>query len=86
MSHIMNQVSPNVLTIYQTKFMARWRWRLVAPNGEIIGASTEAYNDKRDCVNNIAQLFPASIMQNHHVIYDTRDKAAVLRAIEVRYG
>lgn len=33
-----------------------WRWRLVAPNGEIIGASTEGYKNEADCKANAARL------------------------------
>ena len=29
-----------------------WRWRKKAPNGKIIGASTEGYKNKADCVAN----------------------------------
>jgi uncharacterized protein YegP (UPF0339 family) len=29
-----------------------WRWRRTAPNGKIIGASTEDYKNKSDCKGN----------------------------------
>jgi uncharacterized protein YegP (UPF0339 family) len=29
-----------------------WRWRRTAPNGNIVGASTEGYTNKADCVGN----------------------------------
>jgi uncharacterized protein YegP (UPF0339 family) len=29
-----------------------WRWRRKAPNGEIVGASTESYINKSDCEAN----------------------------------
>lgn len=29
-----------------------WRWRRKAPNGEIVGASTEGYRNKSDCEAN----------------------------------
>ena len=29
-----------------------WRWRRTAPNGEIIGASTEGYHNQTDCEAN----------------------------------
>ena len=29
-----------------------WRWRRKAPNGEIVGASTEGYKNRADCVAN----------------------------------
>lgn len=30
----------------------KWRWRRTAPNGRIVGASTQGYADKSDCVEN----------------------------------
>ena len=30
----------------------QWRWQRTAPNGNIIGASTEGYKNKTDCVGN----------------------------------
>ena len=29
-----------------------WRWRRTAPNGEIVGASTEGYKNKADAIAN----------------------------------
>ncbi len=29
-----------------------WRWRRVASNGRIVGASSEGYNNRADCVAN----------------------------------
>jgi len=29
-----------------------WRWRRIAPNGKIVGASSQGYINKRDCINN----------------------------------
>jgi uncharacterized protein YegP (UPF0339 family) len=29
-----------------------WRWRRKAPNGETVGASTEGYKNREDCVAN----------------------------------
>ncbi|WP_342971806.1 DUF1508 domain-containing protein [Henriciella sp. AS95] len=29
-----------------------WRWRRTASNGRIVGASTEAYANKSDCIDN----------------------------------
>jgi uncharacterized protein YegP (UPF0339 family) len=29
-----------------------WRWRRTASNGKIVGASTQGYKNKVDCVNN----------------------------------
>lgn len=30
----------------------QWRWRRTAPNGRIVGAATEVYINKQDCLNN----------------------------------
>lgn len=37
--------------IYQDA-QGKWRWRRTAPNGHIVGASTEGYNNREDCVAN----------------------------------
>ena len=29
-----------------------WRWRRTARNGEVVGASTEGYRNRADCVAN----------------------------------
>ena len=29
-----------------------WRWRRTASNGRIVGASTEGYKNKQDCIDN----------------------------------
>lgn len=29
-----------------------WRWRRTASNGNIVGASTEGYKNKQDCIDN----------------------------------
>jgi uncharacterized protein YegP (UPF0339 family) len=31
---------------------ADWRWRRTASNGKIVGASTEGYTNKSDCISN----------------------------------
>jgi len=36
---------------YQDK-AGDWRWRRIAPNGSIVGASTEGYKNRSDCVDN----------------------------------
>ena len=30
----------------------KWRWRRVASNGAIVGASTQGYVNKSDCIEN----------------------------------
>jgi uncharacterized protein YegP (UPF0339 family) len=29
-----------------------WRWKRTASNGRIVGSSTEAYNNRSDCIAN----------------------------------
>ena len=30
----------------------QWRWRRIAPNGKIVGASSEGYSSKSNCESN----------------------------------
>jgi uncharacterized protein YegP (UPF0339 family) len=30
----------------------KWRWRRIAANGRIVGASSEGYTNRTDCVSN----------------------------------
>nr|WP_280952629.1 DUF1508 domain-containing protein [Neorhizobium alkalisoli] len=30
----------------------QWRWRRIASNGKTVGASTESYTNKNDCIAN----------------------------------
>lgn len=30
----------------------KWRWRRIAPNGEIVGASTQGYSSRQACEEN----------------------------------
>ncbi len=32
--------------------LGQWRWRRVAPNGRIVGASSQGYSNKNDCIDN----------------------------------
>ena len=32
--------------------LADWRWRRTASNGKIVGASTEGYTNRSDCIDN----------------------------------
>jgi len=29
-----------------------WRWRQTAPNGKVVGGSTQGYKNKQDCIEN----------------------------------
>ncbi|MDD7887108.1 DUF1508 domain-containing protein [Flavivirga sp. 57AJ16] len=37
--------------IYQDS-KKEWRWKRTAPNGKTVGASTEGYKNKSDCIAN----------------------------------
>lgn len=41
--------------LYQDR-AGEWRWRLVADNGKIVGASTEGYKHREDCVANFRMV------------------------------
>ncbi len=45
------KVWPTVTIYRDTK--EEWRWQIKAANGNIIGASTEGYKNKVDCVDNL---------------------------------
>jgi uncharacterized protein YegP (UPF0339 family) len=34
----------------------QWRWRRTASNGRIVGASTQGYNNRIDCLANAKRL------------------------------
>lgn len=44
------------LTFKKDKETKQWRWRVKAGNGKIIGASTESYFNRVDCVQNAIDL------------------------------
>lgn len=44
----------NRLTMFGLR--KQWRWRVKAANGKVIGASTEGYWNRADCVRNMEQL------------------------------
>lgn len=44
-------MSDDTWEIYQDR-AGEWRWRRTAPNGEIVGASTEGYKNRSGCVEN----------------------------------
>jgi len=37
-------------------FTKQWRWQVKAANGKIIGASTESYFNRGDCLQNAINL------------------------------
>ena len=37
---------------FYTDAKGEWRWRRFAPNGKQVGASSEGYKNKADCVAN----------------------------------
>lgn len=47
-----NVMATDVWLIYQNPTTKLWRWRRTASNGEIVGASTESYKNRAECVAN----------------------------------
>lgn len=43
-------------TDFYTDANGEWRWRVVAENGEIVGASSEGFSDKRGARRNLSAL------------------------------
>ena len=35
------------------KSAGKWYWRAIASNGRIVGASSQGYNNKSDCIDNL---------------------------------
>ena len=48
---------------YKSGILRKWRWTIKADNGNIIGASTQGYWNKLDCVDN-ATLVGQCLLQN----------------------
>ena len=46
----------DTIVIY-TDNAGEWRWTRTATNGNIVGASTEGYKNKSDCVDNANRQF-----------------------------
>lgn len=57
---------PDKVELYKVKVKGKkryyWRWQRVAPNGEIVGASTEAYARKIQCAANARRQFQPAPM------------------------
>ena len=43
---------PETWEIYEDKKTGEWRWKHKAANRKIIGASTEGYKNREDCLSN----------------------------------
>ncbi len=52
-------------TVYKSVVSGAFRWRAQAENGVIVGASTQGYSRKRDCINN-ARLFGFKIRDRNY--------------------
>lgn len=54
-------MKPDKIELYKVKVgksrRYQWRWRRIAPNGEVIGASTEAYVRRIACLENAKRQF-----------------------------
>jgi uncharacterized protein YegP (UPF0339 family) len=51
MTESCKDASRDTWTIYKDA-SAEWRWRRTAPNGNVVGASTEGYKNKSECISN----------------------------------
>ena len=50
-----------------------WRWRTVAPNGEIVADSSKGYSEQSCCVEEVSRFASAMIHQHPMVVeYDGR--------------
>lgn len=47
---------------YKTLITRQWRWRVKGDNGKIVGASSESFKNRLDCVYN-AELLGFSLTQ-----------------------
>lgn len=50
------------ITYYRSGLLRKWRWRIKANNGNIIGASTQGYFNRIDCESN-ANLVSQCLME-----------------------
>jgi len=48
----MSNLGTNDKWSFQKDSKGEWRWSRVATNGKIVGASTEGYKNKEDCIKN----------------------------------
>jgi uncharacterized protein YegP (UPF0339 family) len=46
------------IELYKNK-LSQYRWRVTSGNGEVIGASTQGYTRKVNCMKNISMVFAA---------------------------
>lgn len=46
----------DTITIYKDK-VNEWRWQRISINGNIVGASSEGYKNKSDCIDNAERQF-----------------------------
>jgi len=54
----------NYNVIFKRNILTRqWRWKIVATNGKVIGASSEGFWNKKDCEDNAKNV--GSSLHNH---------------------
>ena len=62
----MREIKHHDLEFYKSGVIFReWRWRVRAKNGKIIGASSEGYKNRKDCVYN-AQSLGLSLLEHDY--------------------
>lgn len=53
---------------YRSWPLGKWRWRVTASNGRIIGASSQGYYNKKECIQNVKDLGECLL---NHSSYET---------------
>jgi uncharacterized protein YegP (UPF0339 family) len=51
---------PDKTEIYKDE-KGEWRWRIIAANGVVVGASSEGYKNRSDCIENAERPKPKKI-------------------------
>jgi hypothetical protein len=44
------------IQFYRSRLLRKWRWRAIADNGNITGASSQGYWNYHDCMHNAKML------------------------------
>lgn len=47
---------PDGVEFYRSGLLRKWRWRITAENGRIIGASSQGYFNKHECRDNLKSV------------------------------
>lgn len=50
------------IEFYKTFWSREWRWRVKSSNGKTVGASSESFKNRKDCIGNAQLLLDALSM------------------------